>query len=522
MQKSIRQSMAWLHSWTGLIFGWLLFAIFLMGSLSYYRHDISLWMQPSLAQIQVNQDTAIQTAYQYLEQHAPDAKTWFINVANEQKPVNQLYWQKPDGAYESKTLNPNTGKELNLAQTLGGDFFYQFHFQLFGLPILLGRLIVSVAAFIMLIALISGIITHKKILTDFFTLRVFKGQRSYLDFHNVSSVVALPFFLTITFTGLAIFFYLYLPWGMQKLYPENNFQYFEEINSKVSPKMDEPATASMRSIQQLRQSVIQQWGNTEYSTVSVKNPNTTQASITFIQREDHSITRNQAQITLNAITGEKLSSSKNNSPIATLNAGVYGLHMATFAAPLLRLALFFSGMAGCAMIASGLLLWSLKRQLQSKTEAFHLGHYLVQRCNVSAIVGLPMAVLSYFYANRIGLLSPSTPNFEVKAFFMVWLLSFILSLGLKKQYLWKIQLGIFMVLALALPVFNLVFLYVHQQLQDFAAFWTFFKIDLFILIFGLLAIFIYRNIHPIQLKAQSKIKSKLKIVESAHEKESCS
>ncbi|MDR0117243.1 PepSY-associated TM helix domain-containing protein, partial [Acinetobacter baumannii] len=34
-------------TWTGLIFGWLVFAIFLMGSLSYYRHEINLWMQPS-------------------------------------------------------------------------------------------------------------------------------------------------------------------------------------------------------------------------------------------------------------------------------------------------------------------------------------------------------------------------------------------------------------------------------------------------------------------------------------------
>ncbi|WP_228270098.1 phosphoenolpyruvate carboxylase, partial [Acinetobacter oleivorans] len=42
MHKGIRQSMAWLHSWTGLIFGWLIFAIFLMGSLSYYRHEINL------------------------------------------------------------------------------------------------------------------------------------------------------------------------------------------------------------------------------------------------------------------------------------------------------------------------------------------------------------------------------------------------------------------------------------------------------------------------------------------------
>lgn len=58
MQKNIRQSMAWLHSWTGLLLGWLLFAIFLMGSMSYYRHEITMWMQPELAQYNVAQETA--------------------------------------------------------------------------------------------------------------------------------------------------------------------------------------------------------------------------------------------------------------------------------------------------------------------------------------------------------------------------------------------------------------------------------------------------------------------------------
>ena len=520
MQKSIRQSMAWLHSWTGLIFGWLLFAIFLMGSLSYYRHDISLWMQPSLAQIQVNQDTAIQTADQYLQRNAADATTWFINVANQEKPVNQLYWQKPDGTYEIKTLNPNTGKELSLGTTQGGDFFYQFHFQLFGLPILVGRFIVSLAAFIMLIALLSGIITHKKILIDFFTLRAFKGQRSYLDFHNVCSVIALPFFLTITFTGLAMFFYLYLPWGMQKLYPENNFQYFKEISTKVSSSIANHKPADMLSIQTLRQPVIRQWGKTEYSSISVENPNTNQAEITFIERKDHSITRNPAQITLNAVNGKKLHSTKNESAIATLNAGVYGLHMATFAQPLLRLALFFSGLLGCVMVASGLLLWSLKRQLQTKTEKFHAGHYLVQRLNITAILGLPIAVLGYFYANQIGLLLRSSENFEVKAFFSIWLISFLFSLGIKKHYLWKLYLGIFIVLAVCLAVFNLWVLLQLNLLRSLEQFWTFFKIDLFLLLFAVLGVFLYRNIQPIQLKSQSKMKAKLKIVD-AQNQESC-
>src|SRR3546814_15120576 len=54
----------------------------------------------------------------------------------------------------------------------------------------------------MLIAILSGIVTHKKIFADFFMLRFGKGQRSWLDAHNVAEVFALPFHLMITYTGL--------------------------------------------------------------------------------------------------------------------------------------------------------------------------------------------------------------------------------------------------------------------------------------------------------------------------------
>ncbi len=64
MHKSVRQSMAWLHSWLGLSFGWLLFAIFLTGAVTYYRHEISIWMQPEFATMQVNQETALKICLQ--------------------------------------------------------------------------------------------------------------------------------------------------------------------------------------------------------------------------------------------------------------------------------------------------------------------------------------------------------------------------------------------------------------------------------------------------------------------------
>ena len=41
MKEGFRQAMAWLHTWAGLTFGWLLFAIFLTGTLAYFKLPVS-------------------------------------------------------------------------------------------------------------------------------------------------------------------------------------------------------------------------------------------------------------------------------------------------------------------------------------------------------------------------------------------------------------------------------------------------------------------------------------------------
>src|SRR5690606_25108136 len=78
----------------------------------------------------------------------------------------------------------------------------------------LGIWIVGFFAMAMLVALVSGIIIHKRIFKDFFTFRSAKGRRSWLDAHNASSVLTLPFHLMIAYTGLATFVALYMPAGV--------------------------------------------------------------------------------------------------------------------------------------------------------------------------------------------------------------------------------------------------------------------------------------------------------------------
>ena len=43
--------MNWFHSWSGLLFGWLLFAVFLTGTLAVFDTEITAWMQPELHEI---------------------------------------------------------------------------------------------------------------------------------------------------------------------------------------------------------------------------------------------------------------------------------------------------------------------------------------------------------------------------------------------------------------------------------------------------------------------------------------
>ena len=45
-----RQSMSWLHTWASLILGWLLYAIFVTGTLSFFQNEISTWMKPETHQ----------------------------------------------------------------------------------------------------------------------------------------------------------------------------------------------------------------------------------------------------------------------------------------------------------------------------------------------------------------------------------------------------------------------------------------------------------------------------------------
>lgn len=434
MKEYFRQSMAWLHTWAGLVTGWVLFFIFVTGSLAYFQHEITRWMKPELPLRTETQHPSavimVEKALDYLAQQPEAAQSWEISLPLDGRRTgcgpqcggslrgysSDLYvsW-----AENSEWLDSRTGLPLPppvmTRDTEGGEVLKEMHYVLHYLDRETATFIVAICAMLALLAVVTGIITHKKIFKDFFTFRPGKGQRSWLDAHNVVSVMALPFFLMIVYSGLAE--RGYMPKPVIDI-PEQ-----KKESSKESLSITRPDIPMARIIEQAEHLLGHgQIGHIELhhqagETPQIKISRPWGTEYPFASREG-------SFLHFDARTGEQLDIPNTFGQQIPHKAlwWLVGAHFAWFAGAGLRWLFFISGLLGCVMIASGLILWTVKRREKyERRDDAPAGLWLVERLNAGVIIGLPVGIAAYFWANR---LLPVTmidrADWEVHCLFLTW------------------------------------------------------------------------------------------------------
>jgi uncharacterized iron-regulated membrane protein len=161
---------------------------------------------------------------------------------------------------------------------------------------------------------------------------------------------------------------------------------------------------------------------------------------------------------VNAITGEVIQQTPREYTAAgMIHNGFYSLHEGQFAGPLARWIYFLTGLIGTAMIASGLILWTTKRKPKQlkKPDGPDFGYRLVEQLNIGTIVGLPIAIAMYFYANRllpIGMVE--RVDWEANVMFISWALLLIYPAFRPATKAWREQLQLAALVYMALPLVN--------------------------------------------------------------------
>lgn len=470
MMGGLRKSMAWLHTWSGLVAGWVLLVVCISGAAAYYRDEITLWMQPELhagALLPAAQADAARRAVEVLRRRAPQSESWIIDLPQQRRPYTGISWAsergvrkapgagRPAGKFDSATLDSISGAVLPEPRaTRGGDFFYVFHFTLHYLPVLWGRWIVSICTMLMLVAIVSGVVTHRRFFADFFTFRPGKGQRSWLDAHNALGVLALPYHAMICYSGLVTLMFLTMPWGLNQLYPEGKGAFYS-VALPQAPRLPAVAgvPAPLADVGAVLEQAALRWGGGAATRITVQRPNDAAARFVVQRHEQGRLSNERQSLYFNGIDGAPLSSA-GEAPSAAVQtrSTLIGLHLGRFATPWLRGLLFLSGLGACAMIATGLLLWTVKARRRKVRPA---GLRLAESLNIATVAGLPAAMAAYFWLNRLlpaelALRSAA----EIDGFFMAWGGCALAALAWPGRAMWVMQLALGALLFAGLPLLN--------------------------------------------------------------------
>ena len=433
MFQNLRQAMTWLHTWFGLLLGFVLIVVFFFGSLSVFDREIDRWAIPEsrfAPQPMPSFDRLLRPVFEGMQPtpESVDAMRDRVNGPMPQRfdivrqwgaytthrdPVLGLFagYDVPnakdpeEAVWGDRTIDPRNGKPLSDDHLkIGSQFFYPLHYSLTLEWRSVGYWIVGFAALMMLVALVSGVVIHRKILRELFTFRPNKSQRSVLDLHNLTGVVALPFHFFFAFTGLVIFAGIYFPVTHTQLHDLHDLHEKIEATETGLPHDRAGVAASLASVDAMVAQAQQRWHDRgmagEVGFLTLQHVGDANGYVSVYRAGTDRIALTGEGIHFKASTGELLHEDPQGSAVDSINEFLTGLHLQHFRHWLLRWLYVLGGLTGCVCIATGFLFFVEKRKRQHAKQGSH-GARVVDALAVTTITGTLLATVGILIANRL-------------------------------------------------------------------------------------------------------------------------
>lgn len=465
MKTSLRTRMGEIHTWAGVVLGALLFAIFWTGTLSVFDKEVDRWMMPATRltwAADSPRPSLDHDARPLLDQRAPKAPAWTIILPTERVPFLTLSYGTEESRKSSREqFDPRTMAQLPPSQTLGASgFLYPFHHNLTLRTKDIGAWVVGIAAMGMLCLLVSGVIIHRKLFAEFFSLRLHRAfGRSNLDVHNVTGIVLLPFYILITLSGLIVAFSIYYPTAHEALYgrpatsqpreggaPAAQEAAAKPRGTRSAAREETPERAFLRealgrvrlsaarqpadvaSLDAIVRDAEKQWGVGAVYLVRVNNPGDARGHVLLRRASNETVTKDIDNLRYSSATGKQIGEFQ-ASPTVNVWNFIAGTHYIQFSHWLLRWLYFLGGLGGCVMIGTGLFFWTQARRRKQQRQG-HLGVSLMDVVSVAGVCGVLAATCAFFIVNQW---LPRQESFggidrerwEVWAFYAVWVASLL-------------------------------------------------------------------------------------------------
>ena len=355
----------------------------------------------------------------------------------------------PDGRVVSRHDTNRAALFAQDADGVLGTFFVDLHVRLH-LPNWYGLVLTGVLGLAMLAAAVSGLLMHRHLFTDLFTLRGRVRMVGLRDLHTVAASWTLPHAFVLAFTGA--FFSFATSIGVPLLavvaFGGNQAALVETVVGKKDAPDPRPvegvnldrvlADARARSGAALNSASIDHWGRAD-------------AHIT-VRSKPRDGALNGVTLTYNGTTGAFLGEKPSLGTKPSLGNTVFELmgplHFGNFAGWWSKAVWFALGFASAYVTWSGLTLWLRRRDDRPAWRAFG-------RVTAWTGAGLPFAMAVSAAAFFLALPSGATPWWTPAGFLIAPAIALLPALLLQAERVAPLLFGATGVVLLALPVIRM-------------------------------------------------------------------
>ncbi|MNQ63019.1 hypothetical protein D3C85_773860 [compost metagenome] len=249
----------------------------------------------------------------------------------------------------------------------------------------------------------------------------------------------------ITYSSLVIFMSMVMPASILAAYKGDVQAFFSDVFPAANTAKASGQPTPLLPLAPLLEKAREQWSGGEVGRLTVNNPGDANASVVLARSgADRVVHEFGSAVTFNGVTGQLLAATPAQPLPMAIAGSFYGLHMGHFAGPLLRWLYFICGLAGTAMIGTGLVIWLGKRQLKhAKSAVMPFELRLVEVLNIASMSGLVVAVAAFFWANRLLPLGMAErAGWEVNSFFIIWGISLLHAMVRRGCAAWVEQLAL--------------------------------------------------------------------------------
>ncbi|MCL1513133.1 PepSY domain-containing protein [Parasaccharibacter sp. TMW 2.1891] len=416
MSPRLRTALRLFHRWIGFPAGLFLFVLCFTGSLACFSPEIQGWMQPRTAlhsPLPAMTHTGLLKAGQNLKTQLDTGIFAFLKLPSPRDPVFRL-WHYDGRIFLGPALAPDTGLPLTDHDVTGGTFFVTLHASLH-LPNPWGQILTTTVGIGLLVTLLTGLwLQLRRFLPDLLLFRPrAASQRRWLDLHLLCGTLSLPVLFIIGLSGVIL--------QSQKLIHMMNPPHHPAGHaSRHQAHTAIPPSLSPAIISSLTENGLRQWGTVADGffmqtgrEIGLYGPDTLHFCL---QRQ--ALTPSHPTLPPRSVC-------------PTVHSFFVGLHNLRWAGLATRWFYCFSGLMGCIIIGSGLVLFlqsernsithhpvssTIRQRLQRSHEAV----------TIATTLGLPLATLALFWSTRLPTpFSLSPILWEKSVFFGLWSLSLL-------------------------------------------------------------------------------------------------